>query len=355
MVSCKAMFLCIVVVFYLFVMFLFMRGFEGSAFLYEIFLVLSVMSFLSLYRDKNKKSLIQDLYFVTRFFSIHALVGFLFALFFIDFFSIEVGTNRSFLYLLYVSKASIMGIHRNSGFFWEPGLLQICANIYFFCAVISSRSKFDLVISSAVIMTTFSTSGLVIYCMNISYLFYKFGSNRKSLVFRFLLLIIVFLFFVPFARENINDKVYGENRTSGLIRLRDLVLGVELVKDKPFMGHGFYSDEYLSSLDYVWNLELDVMSSSWIESSGVMAGGFTNGFFSIFSYIGIPLSVLLFYGLFNNCFLECDKLSRLVFMLIILLTMISEPIGNTSFFYMFPFSFFLLNRSKNDKCNCSNL
>ncbi|RZL53991.1 MAG: hypothetical protein EOO93_20465 [Pedobacter sp.] len=133
------------------------------------------------------------------------------------------------------------------------------------------------------------------------------------------------------------DKLGGEN-TSGLIRYRDFSIGLNLIKEQPLFGHGLFESNYLLSKSYVNYIEAQLFSADFLDVSGDLAGGFTNGLLGVFCWYGIPMGLLLYIFLYKNALVNGTPYGRITFFLILILTFVSEPITFTSFFLIFPLS-----------------
>jgi hypothetical protein len=188
--------------------------------------------------------------------------------------------------------------------------------------------------------------GLVLMMLNFGYLFYL--KSKKNSVFLKVLGLLALWLFIPILISNFNDKVDGEN-TSGLIRLRDFQIGVELIKEKPLLGHGFFSSDYIKTKSYSGRIESNLLYDSFIQLQGEMAGGYTNGLFFLIAVVGIPISIIIVFFHFKNKFVQGSNLEIILFGLLPLITMFSEPISITSFFFMFPLSYLILGKSLRDK------
>src|SRR5690606_27951938 len=116
--------------------------------------------------------------------------------------------------------------------------------------------------------------------------------------------------FIPVLNENTNEKFNGEN-TSGLIRLRDFQIGLDLIKDKPLVGHGVFDENYLASKNYVRKTENNLFSGAYLNTFGDMSGGYTNGLLGLIAWYGIPVSFLLYFFYFKNRFIDSDLVERL--------------------------------------------
>jgi len=339
-------------VWFLSVLFLFLTvskiintSFSFSSFLYQISLIISTYLFLVGYRNKTSR-LQTDFFIALKIFVFHAVIGYCIYLILPDLFVLS-GMNKSFLNLFYVSSSDFGGFQRNTGFFWEPGVYQLVANLYLFYCIKFNKKILNILIAVLAVISSFSTTGLLILLINFSYLLYLKWKSKKLNFINIVLLVFVALTFIPIINKNANEKINNQN-TSGLVRLRDYQIGIELINEKPILGHGVFDSEYLKTKDYVKSSESKLFSNEYMEKADDMGGGYTNGLLGLIACYGIPVSFLLYFFYFKNRFMEDDLIERILFCLIPLLSMLSEPISYTSLFLMFPFSYWILNKKKKE-------
>lgn len=323
---------------------LFNPSFSYSNLIYQFSLIFSICLFLVQYK-KRINQLQKDFFTTLRILIYHALIGYIVFLLLPSYFKPVTNTiNNSFYYIFYVSEGDFMNIKRNTGFFWEPGVFQLAANLYLFYCIKFNKKIFHLIISSLAVLSSFSTTGLLILSLNFGFYIYTTIHLNKKIFKNVFLPICLIILLTPIFFANISDKVGGKN-TSGLARLRDIYIGIELIKEKPIVGHGIFNSSYLKSKGYVYSIENDLFSKEYLESSGEMSGGYTNGLLGLIAWFGIPISLLLYFYFFKNKFVNGFFVERLWFCTIPLISMISEPIAYTSFFLMFPFSYLILNEN----------
>ncbi|WP_343331427.1 O-antigen ligase family protein [Draconibacterium aestuarii] len=237
-----------------------------------------------------------------------------------------------------------MGIARNTGIFWEPGVFQLIANLYLFFTIKFHKKLLETMMAGLAVLTSFSTIGLIILILNFLYFLYIKIKEHKFRIHLVAPIVIAFILIFPLIKGNALQKMDGHN-TSGLIRYRDFLIGIELIKERPLAGHGYITSNYLNSKTYVTNIQHDLFTDEFISTSGYMGGGYTNGLLSLFILYGIPLGILILFSLFKNTFIGSSTIERIIFFLIVTLSLISEPISSTSFFFLFPLSTIILKIS----------
>lgn len=309
---------------------------------------LIICAYLFVIQYRKQPHLIQYEFFISlSFFAYHALASYLIFLLIPGKFVQFKTMHYSLFNLFYVSDMQFMSFQRNSGLFWEPGVLQLAMNLYLFYCIKYKKNIISIIIAGLIVFSTFSTIGFFILVLNFIYFFYLKFTERRISILNIALVVGSLILFTPILIYNSQNKMSGGN-TSGLVRLRDLLIGIELIKEKPIIGHGKFDIDYLLTKSYVVNTENDLFSKSYIQSSGEMGGGYTNGLLGLIAWYGIPVSFLLYYFYFKNRFIDNNFIERSIYCLIPLFSMISEPIAYTSFFLMFPLSYWILKNYKSN-------
>lgn len=319
-----------------------------SMIIYQFMLVIE--AFLLIKSYKNQLTLVQDFYISLTIIFIHSLFGYIIYLIFPQLFT-DPGLNmpyKAFFNIFYVMQQKD-GLVRNTGILWEPGLLQLMLHLLIFLSVKLKKNPFLILIISITLLTTQSTVGFLILGLNIIYYLVQ-NINFKNV---YILTILSFFLITAsqvflFVQNNIYTKFSGDN-TSGLVRLRDFKLGLNLIQESPIIGHGLFDSKYLASKPYTIFLESQVFSDTYLDLSGAMSGGFTNGFLGIFCWYGLPAGIYIYYLFFKNKVFSNNLTERIVFFLIICLTCISEPITYTAFFLLFPMSVLISYQKSNLK------
>jgi len=316
-------------------------SFSLSSLVFQISLIFSTYLFIIQYR--RYPNLIQKEFFTAlTLFAYHAILGYIIYLIIPGKFVSFNGMNNTFAHLFYVSSGDFMGFKRNTGLFWEPGVFQLVMNLYLFYCIKFKKNFFHIISGILIVLSSFSTVGLVILTINFGYYFYvKYKSGHVSFS-HIAVIIFTLILFVPILKGNTIEKINGEN-TSGLVRLRDMIVGIDLIKEKPILGHGKFESDYLKTKSYVTSTEGELFSEEYLEITGDMGGGYTNGLLGLIAWYGIPVSFLIYFFYFKNRFVGNDITERVIYCLIPLLSMISEPIAYTSLFLMFPLSYWILN------------
>lgn len=313
-----------------------------SKVVFQFILIIEAYAFLLLY--SNAATLLKELLLVLKGIFIHAVIGYLLYLlvpFLFQPVSFSDYEYKTFSYLFYIANSE--GLPRNTGICWEPGLLQLMLNLFLFFSIRNKSSYLLLLFIILTILSTASSTGFILLGLQYVYfLFVHVKSKKKLLIAVFFTL----LAFIPAAyiQHNLSNKFSGTN-TSGLVRYRDFLIGYELIKEKPLLGHGNFSGEYLTSKPYVSNIEMNIFSEEYLSSSGELSGGYTNGLLGLLCLYGLPLGLGAYFMLYKNKIIGIGLNGRLLFFLILTLTFVSEPITYTAFFLLFPFSNFVYKKA----------
>ncbi len=319
---------------------------------YAYYLTVYAVSILTLlyFRNTKKKDIfINKLYFILKIILFHAGLNF-FAYFFIknDLSTISSVNNdyETFLNIFfYVPKKcliSVFGLEfcRNQGVFWEPGILQAFLNSLFFLeAFIIKRSKALLIVIVFVIFTTYSTTGLAILLLQgFVYVYNEFKKNK--LLFLLILSALIPIYLI--LQVNVQDKVQGEKEASFQKRFFDLTQPFYIALENPITGIGLDAEQFQkfreefyftsSTLNYIYNqtgvgLKVDVTDK-----------GSSNSIMFLLAATGFPTAFLFIYMFFKQQIIK-DK--KWLWMIIMLISVMSEPLLLRPYFFIFIVSGFM--------------
>lgn len=226
------------------------------------------------------------------------------------------------------------GLNRPDSIFFEPGVLQIYLNLYLYvCLFIIQRRK-DAIISFIAILSTISTVGTIIAAIQISIYFLKIwrtarlrDRNKIALYFIFLL-----PFFIGISIYNIDEKFNGEYKGSSMARKYDLYAGMEVIAEHPLIGIGFDHKRYIVETSNLPDSPSDI---GYIIDPERQT---SNGLLNITYSLGIPISLILLFGLFRQSLLP----HKAAVGAIIFTCSLSEALLFTPFFMLFIFSGLIL-------------
>jgi len=309
---------------------------------YLLSVALSVLTFFHFKNNRNSNQFLKTLYFVLKLIAFHSALNFIFYFFVRDDLSTITTTFHeceTFLNLFfYTPDRGIVNIEgfefcRNQGLFWEPGVLQVFLNILFFLeAFVIKKSKLFLLFLSFVILTSYSTTGLAILLIQaIVYLSEQIKNNK--LILAVITTLLVPLFFV--FSVNIKDKIQGEKEGSFQKRIFDLTQPVFIAMDNPLTGVGLDVFQFQKIRE-----EFYISSNSFIgitSTTKVTDKGSSNSVMFLLAGTGFPTSLILLYMFFKQRIIENKKW---LFMIILFISVMSEPLLLRPFFLIFIISGF---------------
>lgn len=293
--------------------------------------------FITMYRDY--RVMLDDLYNVLKIYCVQAIISipvyFIIpssAYIMLDPSFIPI-TPRTFGYIFYYPiEESALGFPRISGWCWEPGTFQLVANMFLLLKIIRKDSIKSMTWVVVLILATFSTLAYVCLLLNIVVAIWN-GKRKALMTF----IVVVSL---PLASgivmTNFSEK-FAEDNTSGLIRKRDIYIGMQVMKDHPLIG---YNVSDLEDTQYGRNLEdiywaTTVLINYTRDNKIYYAGGYTNGFFTALMTYGLVIGLFLFYCIYRAPLFETKK-SRLCVLVFWIMSLQSEAVSvSCSFFYLF--------------------
>ena len=303
---------------------------------------LSVLTFFHFNNNRSSNQFLKTLYFVLKLIAFHSALNFILYFFVSDnldtiestFHECETFLNLFF----YTPERGIVNLQgfefcRNQGLFWEPGVLQVFLNILFFLeAFVIKKSKLLLLFISFVILTSYSTTGLAILLFQaLVYLSEERKNNKLILpVIAILLVPIYFVFSV-----NVDDKIQGEKEASFQKRVFDLTQPVFIAMENPLTGIGLDVFQFQKIRE-----EFYISSNSFIginSTTEVTDKGSSNSVMSLLARTGFPTTLLLLYMFFKQKIVENKKW---LFMLILFISVMTEPLIFKPFFLIFIISGF---------------
>ena len=151
----------------------------------------------------------------------------------------------------------------------------------------------------------------------------------------------------PLIKDNIVDKFTGEHLGSGLTRIADIYSGAMLIKSNPILGSDV-ANAIASNNPEAYKIKKQLWSGNFTDGAfeGYIKVTNSNGIMRFIIDWGLPFSVfLLFKTLRSNLF--GDRKLMIYFVLMLLISMFSEPISRTGFFYFFILSGFLIKNELN--------
>ena len=324
---------------------------EQSANKYLFHLLVLTLAVLFLFHFKNNRThqqLVRSLYVALGLIVFHSLFNAI-AYFFVknnliiitsDYHECETFMNI-FFYDTERAATSLYGLEfcRNQGLFWEPGILQVFLNMFFFLeAFIIKKRKSLLLLTAIVILTTYSTTGLALLLIqSVVYLFNEFKTNKWLTLFVFVLGIPLYMIF----SMNVEDKIQGEKQASFQKRYFDLIQPLFIALENPLTGIGLDVEQFQNMRQgfYIPYSSLNALQEKTGVESKVKGTdkGSSNSITFLFAAMGFPTGMLLLYMFFKQ---QIIKEKKWLWMLILVASVMSEPLLLRPFFVLFMVSGF---------------
>ena len=319
---------------------------EQTAEKYLFYLLTVVLSILSLLHFRNNRKadiFLIRLHSVLMLISFHAFFNFIIFFFMknnLTIISSAYHECETFMHLFFYTPSkgivNVFGFEfcRNQGFFWEPGILQIFLNMLFFLeAFIIKKRKSLLILTALVILTTYSTTGILLLLIQfIVYLFNEFKLNKWITPFVLLLAIPVCIIF----SVNLEDKISGVKEMSFQKRYFDLVQPFFIALENPLTGIGLDLFEFqkIRQEFYIPSSSVQSINSlTGIDSKiQVTEKGSTNSIMFLIAGAGFPSAILLMVMFFKQQIIAEKKW---LWMLIMIVSVMSEPLLLRPFFFLF--------------------
>ena len=320
-------------------------------YLYYLTVVLSsVMFYVHFKNNRGNQIFLLRLNFILKLIFLHALVNFI-AYFFVNDQLFEISSEyyscKTYNYLFYyasdeinLSVMNLFGVEfcRNQGLFWEPGVLQIYLNLFFFLQAFILKQNRWLFLIGFVILGTYSTTGILILIGQLVYLFIqRFNENK-------LFLPIIFLSFIPIYfvfSINVEEKLRGNRVFSFQKRLFDFTQPLFIAAVNPLTGVGLDLDQFqkLRYEFYIDNESLELINETLgvsLKAAGTSAGS-ANSITFLIAAMGFPTGILFVFMFLRQKIINDH---RLIFYFIVFASVMAEPLFLRPFFFVFIISGF---------------
>lgn len=315
---------------------------------YAFYALMMLSCCLILFHFHNNRSLadlVKNIYFIIKLVMFHALINFLIFFFVQDSLSVISSGDGERAYKTFANifffggekndygTFSLIGIQcaRNQGLFWEPGVLQFFLNILFFLeAFILKRSRYILLLSAFLIITTYSTIGIAI--LLIQTLVFVLSEFRRNKILALILIILAIPVYSIF-NANYNEKMEGDKVASSQKRIYDFVQPFEIAKDNPFFGIGLDAENFKNqrSRYSISSTKILGFDYKFDEGNEIV----TNSITFLIASMGFPTAMFLLYLCFKQTIISHKKW---LLVLIVFFSAISEPILLKPFLFLFIFS-----------------
>ena len=320
-------------------------------YLYYLTVVLSsVMFYVHFKNNRGNQIFLLRLNFILKLIFFHSLVNFI-AYFFVNDQLFEISSEyyscKTYNYLFYyasdeinLSVMNLFGVEfcRNQGLFWEPGVLQIYLNLFFFFQAFILKKNRWLFLIGFVILGTYSTTGILILIGQLVYLFIqRFNENK-------LFLPIIFLSFIPIYfvfSINVEEKLRGNRVFSFQKRLFDFTQPLFIAASHPLTGVGLDLDQFqkLRYEFYIDNESLELINETLgvsLKAAGTSAGS-ANSITFLIAAMGFPTGILFVFMFLRQKIINDH---RFIFYFIVFASVMAEPLFLRPFFFVFIISGF---------------
>ncbi len=219
-----------------------------------------------------------------------------------------------FYYTFYHSWGWGVGSSRNSSLFWEPGAFQAYINLAILILVfekdnIVNKRRYYIVFLIA-LLTTQSTTGYILTSVIILYAVFTSKIKIRSALIKMIVVILVLVGVIYISNSKVISDKFQEDNTSYIVRNKDLIESVEIIKQYPIQGVGYLSDKQYSILK-----EKDIAKNS-------------NGLLNFIMQFGLLIFMVYICFLYKGIksFFKASHPDTLFILMIFLVIFSTEPI-----------------------------
>lgn len=292
---------------------------------------------LNMYLNERKTTLRDDLYFILKLMSYQALITSILGNFAPGLFHpaqssvVATRTYQTIGYVFTFHMTPLDTFVRPDGLFFEPGVLQIYLCIYLYLALHEYDDWRQGALAMAGIVSTYSTSGSIVSLLVIAaYLVNKLrreGITKRTTIYIYATLVMSPLIGL-YVSINLSEKFSGARESSYLARQSDFYTALNIISANPIIGVGFTKEEYLkAAVSARWASPLFPIEVLYEEDT-------TNGVLSIIYSVGIPISTILFIGLYRQVFFR----EKMLFLMLLILSLLGQKLFLSNFILMLCFS-----------------
>jgi hypothetical protein len=305
----------------------------------KLYLRITSVNIFLMYLLNEKEDIQSHLFGLMKFISWHAVFNFILAPLLIlisSRYENEININTILFIFNYESLVTFgpLELFRNQSLFWEPGILQIYLNILFYLSAFVYGSRFYRRLSAWLIISTFSTTGIILLVVQMIYFYWKYLISGKS-VFRRLLILLLIPVLISLANDNLMTKIKGDGVASFDFRTYDFLSALNLTKIFPLTGIGLDMNVYKAIQRIYLPSDLPEFTVDVFDTIGER--GNSNSTIMILASTGLILGGMYYITLLKqHIFLK----KKVIVFLIVLLGNMSEPLMLGNFFFLFVCSTF---------------
>ena len=230
-------------------------------------------------------------------------------------------------------------IQRAHGLAWEPGNFSAYVNIFIFLNLFIFKNRRNVIIGVLALVLAWSTNGFLVMLLQFFYFFIVNFKNfsKKYIIPKIVIGSLVLYVLVIATMNNLDEKIYGDKSGSGAARFLNTVSAIYTIYEHPFIGTGFYAENYFIEINKSL-LNSKSSLSSYVDSEKLTSVSSTNSFLRLYVQFGIPIALILTIVLFKQTLIPRYKF---IFALIIIVSTSSAPLMLTPFYFLFMISGFL--------------
>lgn len=224
---------------------------------------------------------------------------------------------------------SLMGfeIIRNQAIFWEPGILQVVANMLIFYIIIEQNKPVSkAILPIFIVLTTASTTGFIILTFLLFIKFKNVFSLRGRGLLRTVAMIVLVSAFMPLLYTEVMYKFTGDAKSSSTLRIFDLYMGLSVALTHPIAGIGM-NQEKMTAMTGSVMVEID---GEILQSER----GNTNSIILMLVKLGFPITIIAFLGMYKQALFN----HRFCFFMVLFLSLFSEPLYSSYIVLLFMMS-----------------
>jgi hypothetical protein len=227
------------------------------------------------------------------------------------------------------------GMQRNSGFMWEPGAFGAFIAIALIINVIINDFRFNkkLFVFFFVAITTLSTTVYLVMFLIILTLVIKTSIKYLLLMIPIIIVSVILFLTLPFLGEKILITFYNQENYMGFIENQDIKDGKSIGR---YAGAMIELNNFVERPILGWGFQQEYKQQGLVDFSNPNGLSVLLGKFGVVGFLFFFISAFLS---FKN--LSFDKnIQPVLFILILIIISISNPLETNLFFLMFPLYYY---------------
>lgn len=166
--------------------------------------------------------------------------------------AVEEGGGRNFIIYNFQSNFinQLIGVSRNCGPFWEPGMFAVFLNIALFCNIFIKKNgkKIQNIILLLALISTFSTGGYIVSFLIVLFYIINHGLSLRNilLIIPLTLILIPSVLELEYIGEKTISQFEGASKGSGSSRFGAFITQIDMIDSSPLIG-GERIEDYTTS------------------------------------------------------------------------------------------------------------